>query len=334
MEALEVVCPEPGAVRLETRPLASPGPGEALVEVLYSAVSPGTERAWFLQEPDAPVRFPYRPGYAEVGVVRAIGPGVRGLAVGDRVVADGPHASHVLLAAERLLPVPAGVDPVAAAFAPLGAIALQGVRRAGVELGASTCVLGAGLIGLLALRLAREAGAHPLAVGEPSAFRRERAQAWGACPALPPEELVPWATQVASPASRPGGFVCVLDATGHPDAFATAVAVAAEGARVVLLGSPRGRAREVDLYAIHRKGLAVLGAHTATVPRRDTTRGRWTRSDDLRLLLALLADGRLAWDGLVTDVVAPDGVPGLFARLAARDERLLGAVIDWRLAAR
>lgn len=327
--SLDVVAPEPGRIVLQEADVPPPGPGHVLIEAEASVVSPGTERAWFTHAPDTPGRFPYRPGYCHVGRVVALGPDVKGITVGERVLSQAHHGSLVRARASALWRVPEGLSPEAAAFAPLAAISLQGVRKAGIELGASVAVLGAGIIGLFALQFARLAGATPVYVGEPSAFRRNLARKLGATDALPPDDLLTPARTTAKTERLDPGFERVIDATGHPAAFNASIAIAAAGGVIVLLGSPRGRAHDVNVYEIHRKGLHIIGAHARNCPPDASHRDMWTTRANTELVLTLIQQGDLCVEPLVTERVAPAQVPALFERLKAGDERLIGCVIDW-----
>lgn len=327
--SLDVVAPEPGRIVLEQSAVSPPGPGQVLVAAEVSAVSPGTERAWFTRAPDTPGRFPYRPGYCHVGRVVALGPDVKGVSVGDRVLSQAHHGSLVRVRAGALWRVPEGLSPELAAFAPLAAISLQGVRKAGIELGASVAILGAGIIGLFALQFARLQSAAPIYVGEPSAFRRDLARKLGATAALPPDELLEPARTAANTERLDPGFECVIDATGHPQAFNTSISIAASGGVIVLLGSPRGRAHDVNVYEIHRKGLHIIGAHARNCPLDASHRDMWTTRANTALALTLMQQGELRVEPLITDRVAPAEVPALFERLKAGDERLIGCVSDW-----
>ena len=92
----------------------------------------------------------------------ACGAGVDALQVGDRVVCPAAHASHAVVDAAVCLPAPADLPDEEAAFFNLLAIAMQGVRKARIELGESVAVLGAGVIGILAMRLAQLSGGLPV----------------------------------------------------------------------------------------------------------------------------------------------------------------------------
>ena len=97
-------------------------------------------------------------GYSAAGVVIEAGAETRGLAPGDRVaIAGGGFASHAGLDVVPSLlcaRIPDGVSAEDAAFSTLGAIAMNGFRRAEVEVGSTVAVIGLGLIGQLAVRIA------------------------------------------------------------------------------------------------------------------------------------------------------------------------------------
>src|SRR6478735_8233833 len=158
--------------RVERR---DPGPGEVLVAVRAAGIdrgvlhlltgTPYTARAVFgLRRPRQPVL-----GYEVAGEVAATGPGVTGLAVGDRVfgTAPGSFAEYVVARADQLAPTPAGLDDEQAATLSIsGGTALEAVQRhARVEAGQRVLVLGAsGGVGAFAVQLAAHLGAEVTAV--------------------------------------------------------------------------------------------------------------------------------------------------------------------------
>lgn len=122
-------------------------------------------------------------GYSCAGTVIAVGDAVGGITVGQRVACAGGgyavHAEIVAVPQTLVVPVPDGVADESAAFATLGAIALQGVRLADVKLGEAVAVIGLGLLGQLTVQLLRSAGC--LVIGtDPQARRAELARALGA----------------------------------------------------------------------------------------------------------------------------------------------------------
>src|SRR5690606_38677780 len=101
---------------------------------------------------------PMTMGYSSAGIVLACGAGVQAYKPGDRVASNGPHAGIVSVPVNLTARVPDGVPLDQAAFAVLGAIALQGVRLAEVQLGETAFVVGLGLIGQITVALLAAAG--------------------------------------------------------------------------------------------------------------------------------------------------------------------------------
>jgi NADPH:quinone reductase-like Zn-dependent oxidoreductase len=190
-----------GSVDLVEVPDPSPGRGSVAVSVEASVLSAGTERATLdlarrsliakarrrpdqaRQVVDRMRRYGVRStvnlvrqrleelgplGYSAAGVIVEAGEETRGLSPGDRVsIAGGGFASHSerdVVPALLCAKVPDGVASEDAAFATLGAIALNGWRRADVQVGSTVAVIGLGLIGQLMVRIARAAGCRVLGV--------------------------------------------------------------------------------------------------------------------------------------------------------------------------
>lgn len=103
-------------------------------------------------------------GYCNIGTVRAIGQGVVGFSVGDRVASNGKHAEMVCVPKNLCARVPDSVSDEAAAFTVIGAIALQGIRLIRPTLGESIVVTGLGLIGLITVQLLRAHGCRVLGI--------------------------------------------------------------------------------------------------------------------------------------------------------------------------
>lgn len=119
-------------------------------------------------------------GYSSAGTVMTVGAGVQGFKPGDRVACAGAgyanHAEVIFVPQHLAAPVPSEVDFETAAFSTVGAIALQGLRLAKVELGETVAVIGLGLVGLLAAQLARAAGCRVVGMDmDPGRCRLARA---------------------------------------------------------------------------------------------------------------------------------------------------------------
>jgi NADPH:quinone reductase-like Zn-dependent oxidoreductase len=176
-------------VRLDDRPEPRPAAGEVLVEVHAAGVDRGvwhvmTGRPW-MARPVFGVRRPKVPelGRDLAGVVTALGEGVTGFAVGDRVMgtsAHGTFAEQVAARADRIVPLPDRWGFVEAAAVPVsGLTAMQAVHRFGqVRSGQRVLVIGgSGGVGSFTVQLARHAGA--LVDAEASAAKAELVRGLG-----------------------------------------------------------------------------------------------------------------------------------------------------------
>lgn len=160
-----------GKIHLREEPVPPPGPGEVLIEIACSLISPGTEVRGVAErrlkpDPSQPAR-PF--GYQAAGRVAALGKdcGDR-LQVGQRVACMGAnyalHATHGCVPVNLCVPLPDQVSDEEGAFNHLAATALQAVRRAEPLLGEHFLVLGLGLIGQLTGQLAQLHGARVIGV--------------------------------------------------------------------------------------------------------------------------------------------------------------------------
>src|SRR3990172_8005298 len=189
-----------GKLHIADVPTPSCGDGEALVQTAYSLISAGTESTAaagggslvrrVAQQPQlikSAAQFAIKQGvsamiravrhvaddwipvgYSAAGTVVEVGAGGTRFAVGDRVACAGAghanHAEFIAVPENLVVKIPGALPFREAAFATLGAIALQGVRRAEPTLGETVAVVGSGLIGLLTAQLLRANGCLLIAV--------------------------------------------------------------------------------------------------------------------------------------------------------------------------
>jgi len=105
-------------------------------------------------------------GYSSSGVVLEVGKTITDIAVGDRVAGAGyaNHAEIVSIPRNLLCKMPDNVDFDEAAFTTIGAIAMQGIRRAQVQFGDNVVVIGLGLLGQIVTQILKAAGAHVIGI--------------------------------------------------------------------------------------------------------------------------------------------------------------------------
>jgi 2-desacetyl-2-hydroxyethyl bacteriochlorophyllide A dehydrogenase len=341
MNARQAVIVEPFQTAVREVELPPPAPNQILVETAVSFVSAGTELAVYtgthqwLKDPTLPDwKFPFRSGYSAAGVVAAVGADVKGWREGDRVSYPGNHASAELLTLGhergRLWRLPDGLDFEKAAVACVARYGLGAAIRAGLTLGRSAAVLGLGVIGQFALRCLRAAGAHPLVGVDAVAMRRRAALAAGADAALDP--AAGDVRQQLAQLLGARGAELVADATGVPDAVPAAMALACDGGQVVVVGSPRGRAKEVNFYDdLHRRYLEVTGAHGNMLfePAHTRLAGAWDIDKAQRWLLAALASDRLSLAGLISHRIRPEQLGAAYEGLLKQKEEYLGVAVRW-----
>jgi 2-desacetyl-2-hydroxyethyl bacteriochlorophyllide A dehydrogenase len=288
-------------------------------------ISPGTERAFFLGLENTSQKYPQYPGYSNAGEVAALGPGVDGLRVGDRVASIGKHAGYTIVQSDRVFRVPNELHLEHATFWNLSTVSLQGIRKARVELGESVLVLGQGLVGNLVLQLARLSGGTPTIAVDSSESRRKLALACGADVAVAPENTTTELAKISD-----SGAAVVIESTGAAEPVNTAFQLAAWHGRVVLLASTRGLTEKVNFYKdVHCKALTIIGAHNNSRPKQESSPGYWTVRDDAHTVLRLLASGRLNVAPLISHRVKSENAMEAYQLLGSWNDTLVGAVLQW-----
>jgi 2-desacetyl-2-hydroxyethyl bacteriochlorophyllide A dehydrogenase len=318
-------------VTLEAFQLNPPGDREILTASVCSTISPGTEKANLLALLKTDVArngFPFSPGYSCVARVVAVGNGVTEFREGQLVAHMGSHASHHQLSTERDLiwPLPAGVSEASArevsAFG-VAVVGLAGARRAGVDLGEPSIVLGLGAVGLSTAYFLRFSGSFPVVGIDPSAVRRAVAQE-AQC-----VDIAYGAGHELAGIGQVNHVGLIVDATGSPTGVRDAFDLCDRGGRVVLVGSTRSDGVLVDIYGdIHREGRSLIGAHQMVRPRFESSRGAWTQADDCALLIRLCLQGRISLSWLQTHSFAPEDAAAAYAAVLL-DENALCVRLDW-----
>lgn len=309
--------PRPGVTELaEAEPVDACHPGEVGVAVDASVTNTGTERARYLSMPNATIGFPHTPGYGAVGRTLTALPGIP---VGSRVaVRCAPHQGIVIVPTARIRRIPRSMRPEDAALWQLAVTARYGLDAGLFQPPEPVTIIGAGLLGTLARRIARACGAKCCRV-----VARSRAKEW----ALRRESDTSIVLDRELHKPLAGRHDLVIDATGAPDGLMTAVATAESGGRVVILGSPRAKSSPVPLADIHARGLQIIGAHIDTLPRRSELRGSDLDARYTEEYFSMVTSRRL-WMSDVVESYAPEDAPSVYRRLAT-DRSFIAAIFDW-----
>lgn len=278
----------PEVLELVDLPDPEPGPGEVLARVL--GVSLNHLDLWVRRGmPGFPVRFPRIPGCDATGEVLALGEGVSGLAVGQKVVlepgynkdlnspevlrgddhlaadygirgehCDGFDAELVVLPTRFVMPLPDGLDPVTASAAPLVFLTAWNalVGRAQVRAGETALILGAGSgVGSAGIQIAKHEGARVIATG---GDERKRALALelGADEVLDHRDPN-WGKQVRALTDGAGADV-IFEHIG-PATWGTSLKVLARNGRLATCGGTTGPKVDVILPHLFIKNQSLMG---------------------------------------------------------------------------
>lgn len=319
-----IVFTAPNVAEVIDKPVPAPGPGQVLIRTVRTCISSGTERANLIGDPmvgtnvkdGAPAIFPRQAGYSASGVVEAVGEGVASVKPGDRVAASWTkHAAFNAVPEQRVYRLPDALSFEEAAWTHIATFPMAALRKCRLEFGESVLVMGQGVLGQIAVKLARAAGAAPIMVGDPIPAKRKAALALGADFAFDPS--VPDFGEHVK-AVTDGGAKVVVEVTGVDRALDNALDATACFGRVALLGCTRHSNFAIDYYRkVHGRGVTLVGAHTMARPKNDSSGGWWTERDDAVAFLRLLALGRLSLASFTDEVHPISDAPAVYTRLAA-----------------
>ena len=282
----------PFHVEVREAEVPAPAAGQALVQTLCSAISPGTEmliyRGQFPRDlaVDETISalagafaYPLKYGYAAVGRVTALGPGVDPAWDGRLVFAFNPHESHFAAAVESLLPVPVDLDPETALFLPNMETAVNFLLDGQPVIGEQVAVFGQGIIGLLTTGLLARLSLASLITLDRFPLRREASLKLGAHASLDPAALDVLAQLRAHLQGDHdyAGADLIYEISGWPAALDQAIAAAGFNGRIVI-GSWYGQKRvDLDLGGrFHRARLRLIGSQVSTLTPELLS--RWTKA--------------------------------------------------------
>ena len=361
-----------GPVTLLEVPCPRPEQTEVLVRTVCSVISPGTERAvTALAQSSLLAKARARPdlvrllvrkarseglavtrqtvlgrlaqdvplGYSAAGVVLETGSAVTGVRPGQLVVTGGAgkasHAEFQVVPGLLCAPVPPGVDPRDAAFTTIAAIALHALRIAEAGPGSKVVVLGLGLIGQLAARLAMAAGCDVAGI-DPAGHPRTVAAGSGV---LALDERGEETTEQVLAWSRGRGADAVLVCAAGPSADVMRVPpLCRDRAGVVIVGDVGLHINRTPFY---ERELSLRFARSYGPGRYDPSyevwgvdypagQVRWSEGRNFEAVLDLLAAGRLAVSDLVTHAFDIGRATAAYELIEERGEPYLAIRLDYQ----
>jgi predicted dehydrogenase/threonine dehydrogenase-like Zn-dependent dehydrogenase len=282
-------------------------------------------------------------GYSLCGVVTEVGRGAEEFHVGQIVAAAcneyALHADFNWVPTNMCVAVPRGVAPEHAAFATVGAIAMQGVRRSEVQLGDTACVIGLGLIGQLVVRLLAAAGVKVIGLDVVEERCRQAEQAGAVLATAPTPEGLAAAEQALAEMSSVGGADHVLLAAGGSSngPVEAAARLARDRARVVDIGKTK---LDLPWNAYYDKELDVRFSRSYGPGRYDDhyeLEGydypagyvRWTERRNIECFLDLIARKELEVESLVSGIFPMANATAVYADLASGALNAVGVLLEY-----
>lgn len=338
MQIREVVVTGQNDVVLSTREIdpAALGPGDLLIETEATFISAGTELANYTgKEPKVFIpgqwcTYPWRSGYANVGIVRGVGAGVTRAQVGQRVFTYGNHASHVVFNQARLvIPVPDGMDVGLAAATRMAGVALTGIGVCEIRDTPWVAVFGLGMVGNLAAQAFHLRGCRVIGV-DPVASRRALAERCG-IPTTVGGTVEEVEAAIKEITGGQGADITV-DAVGHSAVVMQALSATARFGQLVILGSPRTPV-EGDLTKllsdVHLRMITVRGALEWSLPIYPDIGNRPSQYSKQATIFDWVQSGRLQVEPLISHRLPPEEIKVAYEGLLRRTEEYTGVALIW-----
>jgi len=285
-------------------------------------------------------------GYSLSGTIVEVGDGATGFSVGQRVCCGGnqyaTHAEYNWVPVNLCVPVPDGAALDQAAFTTIASIALQAMRQSEIRLGETACVIGLGLIGQILVRLLRSAGVVVVGLDRLEARCRQAEAAGAAVCAIASDDAVAEFRARIDQLTAGSGVDCVFITAGSddPDLASRSAALLRDRGRIVDIGKCTLNLPWNEFYD---KELDVRFSRSYGPGRYDPLyeeggvdypigHVRWTERRNMEAIVALLADRRLDFSSLISDVVPLEQATSAFERMS-RGEVGLGMVFAYPEAA-
>jgi 2-desacetyl-2-hydroxyethyl bacteriochlorophyllide A dehydrogenase len=318
----------PRTVELRDAEVGQPGPGQALVQAELSAISAGTELLVYRGlappdlQPDLPTvegsfGFPIKFGYACVGRVLALGPGLADPPVGRRVFVLHPHQSRFVAPRDLLIPLPDALPPDDGVFYANLETAFNVLLDAHPRLGETLAVFGQGVVGLLVTSLAHRTGVGRIIAVDPLPGRRAVALRFGADLALDPAEADPARLRELSGGR---GLDLAIEVSGAAAALQAALEAVAFQGTVVACAWYGSKPLPLTLGGrFHRERLRLISSQVSHLD--PALAPRWDRDRRTRAVLDLLP--RLGLAELITHRLPLSEAPSAYRLLDQRPAEAL-----------
>lgn len=272
-------------------------------------------------------------GYCNVGKVIAVGEGVSGFEVGDRVASNGPHAEFVCIPKNLVAHIPDNVSDEEAAFTVIGSIGLQGVRLLNPTLGETVVVIGLGLIGLLTAQLLKANGCRVIGT-DLDEEKLSLAEKWGIIPYNSGKgDVVKFIEEQTDGMGSDG---VIITASAHTDTIISQAArMSRKRGKIVLVGVVGLNISRAEFY---EKELTFQVSCSYGPGRYDDNyenKGidyplpyvRWTEKRNFGTILQSIASGNISVKEMITEVVDLASYGDIYNDIASH--RSIASIINY-----
>jgi predicted dehydrogenase/threonine dehydrogenase-like Zn-dependent dehydrogenase len=260
-------------------------------------------------------------GYCNVGKVIAIGEGVQGFSLGDRVASNGQHAEVVSVPMNLVSKVPVNVSDIEATFTVIGSIGLQGIRLVNPTFGETVVVVGLGLIGLITAQLLTANGCKVIGVDFDQS-KLDLAKKWNIITCNPKQEDVVKFVQ-----GHTGGIgtdAVVITASAKTDEIISQAAnMSRKRGRIVLVGVIGLKISRAEFYEKELTFQVSCSYGPGRYDHNYEQKGidyplpfvRWTEKRNFETILNSISSGMLHVNDLVTEVVPLEEYQKIYGKI-------------------
>ena len=281
-------------------------------------------------------------GYSSAGYVVAVGKGVREFDVGDRVACAGAgyasHAELVTVPMNLMVKVPEGVDLMEASFTTIGCVALHALRLAQIQPGEYVAIIGTGLIGLIAVQLAKNVFNAKVVAIDIDSERVSLAKKLGADKGItlsPGRSIVDEVMEFTSGIGVDAAIVTAATKSCRPANLG--LELLRDRGKLVIVGDIPLR---INRELTYRKEATVIVSRSYGPGRYDEiyeVKGidypigyvRWTLKRNIQAFLEFLKERKVTLKPLISKIITIDEAPSFYEDLVSSKRKYLGVVISY-----
>ena len=340
-------------------PIPSPGPGEVVVRNHYSVISSGTEKASIQASGTSTISkiqtkgnvqkgielfkreglsalldaafsrstTPLQLGYSSAGEIIETGKNVSNFHVGDRVASNGSHAEYVVVSENLCTRLPDKVTYKEGAFTVMGSIALHGMRLSDTGIGNSVVILGLGVIGQLASKIAEAQGSNVVGIDPDDSKHEHVSKGY---------RTLDEAISSGEIKEDSVDSVIITAGTKSNDPIETATRLCRKKGKIVVVGDVSLNLSRNDFYYKELELIVSMSYGPGRYDYQYEKLGndypiqyvRWTENRNFQSFLGLIENGKITVTDLISNEVSLDDVSEVYDELMSSD-RFLTSVISY-----